>query len=42
MYTAKFINDYVHYIKLHEENRASTAQRNEFWRQYMERIKNED
>lgn len=42
MYSKKFIQDYVYYLKLHEEHRWSTNQRNEFWRQYMEKQKNEN
>ena len=30
----KFIQDYVYYLKLHEEHRWSTEQRNAFWKQY--------
>lgn len=37
MYTSKFVKDYVHYIKLHEEHRMSTNKRNEFWKKYMEK-----
>jgi hypothetical protein len=36
MYSKKFIQDYVYYIKLHEEQSLSTNQRNEFWRRYEE------
>lgn len=42
MITDRFINDYVYYLKLHEEHRWSTERRNEFWRWYMEEKKYED
>lgn len=36
MYTEKFCKDYVYYLKLHEESRTSTEERNKFWKQYMQ------
>jgi|SaaInl6LU_22_DNA_1037377.scaffolds.fasta_scaffold164240_2 hypothetical protein len=34
MYNSKFINDYVFYLKLHEQLRMSTNDRNKFWKEY--------
>lgn len=42
MTSNKFMEDYVKYHKIHEENRLSTSQRNAFWRQYMRDYKNEN
>jgi hypothetical protein len=42
MYDSKFVNDYVHYLKLHEKLRVSTNDRNKFWNTYMQDKKNEN
>jgi hypothetical protein len=42
MYDSKFVNDYVFYLKLHEQLRMSTNDRNKFWNTYMQDKKNEN
>jgi hypothetical protein len=42
MYDSKFVNDYVFYLKLHEQLRMSTNDRNKFWNIYMQDKKNEN
>jgi len=42
MYDSKFVNDYVFYLKLHEQLRMSTNDRNKFWSIYMKDKENEN
>ncbi len=42
MYDSKFVNDYVFYLKLHEQLRMSTNDRNKFWSTYMKDNENEN